>query len=152
MEPVLGASPPKENLRRIHRFLQHLIQIRRTADPPLHGSQHLDIPEGIHMIIPWKILRTISYQSFHYLFIALLPGKKEIRIFPAAHVNGFSPVDPMRIHNDPASLRLPEDPGQTYHRDPPGINDILQDISRAHTGQLIRISHQDQGHMLRHRL
>ena len=70
------------------------------------------------MIIAGQILCTELNQRIHYFLIGLSPGKKEIRLLSATQINGFAFVDPMGVHDDPASLRLPEYPGQPYNRDP----------------------------------
>ena len=101
------------------------------------------------MIVSRKVLRTIPDNCIYDIFICFLPGKKEIRIFSAPHVYPFAFIDPVCIHNNPASLCLSEDSCQAYHRNFPGRNHVFQHISCTYTGKLIRVSHHNQRHMLR---
>ena len=101
------------------------------------------------MVILGKVLRAPAHQRLHHFFIGVSGGEKEIRILPAPHIDGLSPVDPVGVHDNPAALCLPENPGQPDHRNPPRGNDILQHVSRAHAGQLVRVSHQDERHGIR---
>ena len=110
MEPVLRATSAQENAARIHGLLQHLIQVRRPTDASLHGRQHLNILQGIHMIIARQIFGAVFHQKLHHLFIGLFRGKKEIRVPAAPHVDLLPFVDAVGIHDDTAAPGLPEDP------------------------------------------
>ena len=143
----MGAAPFQENGRRVHGCLQYLIQICRSADAALHGRQHLNIPESIHMVIAGEVCRTIFYQSLNNFFVRVFSCKKEIRIFTAAHVNSCAFVDAVCIHNDPAALCLTKDSGETDYGDSFGSNHIFQNIPGAHTGKLVGVAHQNQGHL-----
>ena len=50
----------------------------------------------------------------------------------------------MGIHDNVALRRLPEDPGELYHRELSGPDDVPEHISRTHAWQLVHVSHQDQ--------
>ena len=101
------------------------------------------------MIILRKIFCAIAHQRLHHFLIGIFGREKEVRVLSSPHIYGFSPVNPVGVHDNPASLGLTEDPRQPHHRNPPGGYDILQHISRSHAWQLVRISHQNQCHLVR---
>ena len=151
MNPVLRPSAAQEDPCPVQGVLQSLIQVHGSDQAALHGRQYLDITDRIRMIIAWQILRDILHYQVRRFFRSLLRGEEEIRIPPAADIDRLSFVNPVRIHDNPASLCLAENPLQLYNGNAAGCNDIRKHISGADRWKLIHISHQDQGHIIRNR-
>ena len=58
-------------------------------------------------------------------------------------------IDAVGVHDDAARLGLAEDPREPDDGKTAGVDHIPQDISRAHAGELVHISDQDQPHAVR---
>ena len=58
----------------------------------------------------------------------------------------------MCAHDDPACLRLAEDPHKPHDRETAGVDDVPENIPRPHAGQLVDIPDHDQRHAVRHSL
>ena len=147
--PVGDSSPCHSGGAAVQGLLQSGIHLGSPHCTALHGGEHLDIFR-IRMIKPGKPPSDQIHHELCSLFRIFLPEKKEIRFRCPFQFRHLSPVDAMCIHDDLAVLRLPENPCQADHGETAAVNQIPQHISRAHTGQLVNIPHQDQAHAVRH--
>ena len=104
------------------------------------------------MVILREFLLYQCYNRPHRLCRILPLHKEKIAVLSIGKIRRFPFVDPVCIQNNPAGLRLPENPGQPHHRNAAGIHHIPQHVPGADTGKLIHISDHNQCHSIRHRL
>ena len=133
---------PPASVRGIEHALQDFIEPLNTQAAAPHGSQHLNLLRPASDIL-WKHLADQLHRVFvdHRNLVPL--QKKEIPAL-VVHRQRLSLQNSVGIHDNVAPAGLPEDMAQHDGMKSPGIDQILQDASGPHTGQLVDIPDKDQ--------
>jgi hypothetical protein len=63
-----------------------------------------------------------------------------------------TPIDEVRVHDDPALGGLPEHHGRTRHRHGSGGDDVGQHLTRPDRGKLVDVADEQQPGMVQHGL
>ena len=143
-QPFLQGLFSKAGSRGIQSRLQMPVQAFGSQKPFFRRRQNLEVPQGIKALI---ILRQPGgaklQQGIQHFFVSLpLQEEKILVLFVDAGI--FSAIDPVGVDHDQAFLGLAEDLIQPDRMHQFAFDNVPEDISRSHRGQLIRISHQNQ--------
>ena len=125
----------------------------RAQAAPVHGGQHLDVPDGVHAEAPGDALGH-HLEELVVDFLGRL-RRDEVEVLQSVAVlvpDGFAGIDAVGVHHDAGGSRLPEDLREPHRRHLPGLDDVLQHRSRPHRRELVHVPHQQHGGVGRHRL
>ena len=119
--------------------LQYPVQRLAAQASLAHGGQHLNI-KGIRLHVTRKLL---PYQLYHMLIYDIYVISLQMEKIPGFVVqrNLLPIVDAVRIDNNVALRRLPENLIQPHHMELLGFNQIPQYAARPHAGKLVDIAY-----------
>ena len=141
-QPVSNRFLRFSAFRRIQVSLKDLVKAFHAQKPFSHRGQHLYLKRFRIHITGQFLLNQCDHHSDNDVRIISLQ-KKEITTL-VINLYLLTSVDFMCIHNNIALRSLTENLCQLYYRETATVNNISQDISRSHTGQLILIAYQNQ--------
>src|SRR5439155_6853208 len=144
---VAGAEDLAEALdaqlaRRVQRLLQFEVQGTRAEPAAVHRAQHLDVANGVEAEALRDALFHERQDLAHAVFGVGRLDEIEIAALDRVQLGHLAAIDAMRIGDDTATRRLPENFGEAYDRHGARSDDVGQDLPRADGRQLIDVAHQ----------
>ena len=121
--------------------------------PPVHGTQHLNVPHGAQSEPRRDPFRADAYDGVGCRLRFLGLDEVEVSLGVLGDKRGqAAPVDPVGRIDDAAPVPLTEDPLQTEKGHNAGVQNVPKELAGPDGGQLVRISNEQHRGVSWHRL
>jgi hypothetical protein len=120
-----------------------------TKAATVHRAEHLDIAYRVQSETFGDPILHDRQQLSNTLFRIRGIDEIEVAHLDRGEIGHQAVVDPVRIDDDPALGRLPEDLGQAHDRHRSRRDDVAENLPRAYRRQLIDITDEQQRRAIR---
>ena len=129
--------------RRVECLPEPVVELMDADGPPVHGTQHLDVPHGMKSKSRRDPLRTDADHGVgRRLRFSRFDEIEVLQGFSGGKGGQPPLVDPMGRLDDAAPVSLTENPLKTQERYNSGLKNVPKELARPDGGQLVGISHE----------
>ena len=134
---------------RIEHRLKRAIEFFRSRFVLARGREHLNV-RRLDAHIFRQPRRAQLADRLHHRLAASAPQEEKVPVGRVEH-RQLAVVDGVRVHDDEASLRLPENFRQPHSHHDAAADEVGEQIPRAHRRKLVGVTHQQQPRVPRQR-